>query len=235
MIAPRPRAILFDLFHTLVAVPPPGGDMGLSIAEALGMPERRAEVARRYYEDDVLDRCRGRVRDPHEMMRAVARGLDPAVADSAIALAVEHRRRRIDHGLIGVEPAFLSALDRLRAAGIATALVSDAGFDDIEAWHQSPLASRLDVTVFSCEVGVRKPDPSIYRCALEQVGVDARHALFVGDGGSDEHRGARAVGMRAVFVTRLLRQWWPEVIENRRAHADFVFEDVAAFVDALLE
>jgi hypothetical protein len=41
--------------------------------------------------------------------------------------------------------------------------------------------------------------------------------------------------MRAVFVTRLLRQWWPEVIENRRAHADFVFEDVAAFVDALLE
>jgi putative hydrolase of the HAD superfamily len=119
--------------------------------------------------------------------------------------------------------------------GIATALVSDAGFDDIEAWHQSPLASRLDVTVFSCEVGVRKPDPSIYRCALEQVGVDAPHALFVGDGGSDEHRGARAVGMRAVFVTRLLRQWWPEVIEGRRAHADFVFEDVAAFVDALLE
>ena len=78
--------------------------MGLSIAEALGMPERRAEVARRYYEDDVLDRCRGRVRDPYEMMRAVARGLDPGVADSAIALAVEHRRRRVEHGLIGVEP-----------------------------------------------------------------------------------------------------------------------------------
>lgn len=209
--------------------------MGMSIAEALGMPEHRAEVARRYYEDDVLDRCRGRVRDPYEMMRDVARGLDPGVSDSAIALAVEHRRRRVERGLIGVEPAFLSALDRVRAAGIATALVSDAGFDDIEAWHRSPLASRLDVTVFSCEVGVRKPDPAIYRCALQQVGVDARDALFVGDGGSDEHRGARAVGMRAVFVTRLLRQWWPEVVESRREHADFVFEDVAAFVGALLE
>lgn len=61
MITRGPRAILLDLFHTLVTVPPPGGEMGLSIAEALGMPERHAEVARRYYEDDVLDRCRGRV------------------------------------------------------------------------------------------------------------------------------------------------------------------------------
>jgi putative hydrolase of the HAD superfamily len=96
------------------------------------------------------------------------------------------------------------------------------------------LASRFDVTIFSCEVGIRKPDPPIYRAALEGLGVDARHALFVGDGGSDEHRGARAVGLRAVFVTHLVGRWWPQVIEPRRAHADFVVEDVAAFVDALL-
>jgi hypothetical protein len=40
--------------------------------------------------------------------------------------------------------------------------------------------------------------------------------------------------MRAVLVTRLVGQWWPEVIETRRTHADFVFDDVAVFVDALL-
>jgi putative hydrolase of the HAD superfamily len=234
MITPRPRAVLFDLFHTLVAPPPPGGALGGAIAEALGMPDRTADVARRYYEDDVLDRCRGRVRDPLEMMRAVAHALDPDVTDEAIALAVDHRRRHVERALIDVDPAFLSALDRLRAEGIGTALVSDAGFDDIEDWHRSPLASRFDVTIFSCEVGIRKPDPLIYRAALVRLGVDARHALFVGDGGSDEHRGARAVGMRAVLVTRLVARWWPAAIERRRAHADFVFDDVPAFVDALL-
>jgi hypothetical protein len=89
--ATPPRAVLFDLFHSLVAPPPPSGELGGAIAEALGMPDRTAELARRYYEDDVLDRCRGRVRDPIEMMRAVAHALDPDVSDDAIALAVEHR------------------------------------------------------------------------------------------------------------------------------------------------
>jgi FMN phosphatase YigB (HAD superfamily) len=57
--------------------------------------------------------------------------------------------------------------------------------------------------------------------------------LFVGDGGSDEHRGARAVGIRSVLVTRLLATWWPERVAERRTHADWEFEDVPAFVEAL--
>jgi hypothetical protein len=39
--------------------------------------------------------------------------------------------------------------------------------------------------------------------------------------------------MRTVLVTRLFSQWWPDKMEARRGLADFEFEDVAAFVDAL--
>jgi putative hydrolase of the HAD superfamily len=229
---PRPKAVLFDLFHTLASVSPPRPERGeRSVGEILGVCGD--EWARRYHDDDVLGRCVGRVRDAVDAMRRVARSIDPTVPDERIAQAVASRRRRFEEGLVDIEPAVLTALDRLRAAGVKTALVSDAGHDDVEAWARSPLVSRLDAVAFSYELGVRKPDRRIYEHALAAIGVDAREALFVGDGGSDEHRGARALGMGAVLVTRFYAAWRPTEIAARRPHADWEFADVAAFVEAL--
>jgi len=229
---PRPKAVLFDLFHTLACVPPTKHTGEKSVGEILGIST--AEWSRRYYEEDVLGRCVGRETDHLEAMRRVAHSIDPTVPEDRIVAAAESRRSRFERGLRGIEPAILSALDRLRDAGIRTALVSDAGADDVDAWPHCPLASRLDAVVFSFQLGARKPDRRIYEHALAAVDVHAGDALFVGDGGSDEHRGARAVGMKAVLVTRLYAMWSPEHIPARRPHADFEFEDVPEFVDAVL-
>jgi putative hydrolase of the HAD superfamily len=228
---PAPKAVLFDLFHTLANVPPPATVGEPTLPEILRVPT--AEFQRHYYDEDTLGRCLGRIHDDVEAMRLIARSIDPAVTEERILAAVESRRRRFEMALVGIETAILAALDRLAAAGIRTALVSDAGADDVASWVRSPLKERLDAAVFSYELGVRKPDPRIYRHALDAIGARPEETLFVGDGGSDEHRGARAVGMRPVLVTRFLRTWWPEKIEERRPHADWEFEDVAAFVDAL--
>jgi putative hydrolase of the HAD superfamily len=227
----RPKAVLFDLFHTLVCVPPPSFAGDLSVPEILGVSAK--EWQRLYYDEDVLGRCLGRVRDSVEAMRLVAHSIDPGVPEERILRAVESRRRRFERGLVAVEDSILTALETLRSAGIRTAIVSDAGADDVESWARSPLGSRVDATVFSYELGFRKPDPRIYRHALDSVDVPAVEAIFVGDGGSNEHAGARAVGMGTVLVTRLYASWWPERIDARRAHADWEFEDVPAFVDAL--
>jgi putative hydrolase of the HAD superfamily len=166
-------------------------------------------------------------------MRMVTHAIDPTVPEERILAAVQSRRRRFETGLIGIEDGILSALDRLRAAGIRTGLVSDAGADDVESWQRSPLRERFDAIVFSYQLGVRKPDARMYQRALDAVGARPADAIFVGDGGSDEHRGARAVGMRTVLVTRLAALWRPEAIAARRAHVDWEFEDVPAFVEAL--
>jgi putative hydrolase of the HAD superfamily len=223
--------VLFDLFHTLATVPPPATVGEPTIPEILGIPA--AEFQRKYYDDDTLGRCLGRIRDDVEAMRLIARSIDPAVPEERILAAAESRRRRFEAALISVESPILLALDRLAAAGVRTALVSDAGADDVASWSRSPLRERLDSVVFSYEIGVRKPDPRIYRRALDALDVRPHESIFVGDGGSDEHRGARAVGMRTVLVTRFLRTWWPDKVEERRPHADWEFEDVAAFVSAL--
>ena len=227
----RPKAVLFDLFHTLVCVPPPALVGEQTVPEILGVAPD--EWHRLYYHDDVLGRCLGRVLDGVEAMRLVTHSIDPTVDEERILAAVESRRRRFEIGLVEVEDAMLAALDRLRSAGIRTAIVSDAGADDVESWSRSPLGSRVDATFFSYRLGYRKPDPRIYLHALQAVGVPPADAIFVGDGGSDEHRGARAVGMGTVLVTKLYSIWAPQDIEARRPHADWEFEDVPAFVEAL--
>jgi putative hydrolase of the HAD superfamily len=227
----RPKAVLFDLFHTLVSVPKPSSVGELSVPEILGVSGD--EWQRRYYHDDILGRCLGRVRDGFEAMRLVTHSIDPTVDEEKIIAAVESRRRRFELGLVRVDPTILEALDRLRAEGIRTAIVSDAGADDVESWPRSPLRSRVDVTIFSYELGYRKPDPRIYLHALAALGVSANDAIFVGDGGSDEHNGARAVGMETVLVSRLYAIWAPHEIAARLPHADWHFEDVPAFVDQL--
>lgn len=228
---PRPNAVLFDLFHTLASVPSPALAGEAPVAHILGVPAD--EWQRRYHDDDILGRCLGRMVDSVEAMRIVTHSIDPTVSEERILAAVDSRRRRFEVGLVGIEDGILAALDRLRVAGIRTALVSDAGADDVECWQRSPLRERLDAIVFSYEVGVRKPDPRIYERALDAIHARPGDAIFVGDGGSDEHRGARAVGMKTVLVTRLRARWLPETIAACRVHADWEFEDVPAFVEAL--
>lgn len=228
---PVPKAILFDLFHTLASVPPPALAGEPPLSQILGVSG--ADWHRLYYDEDILGRCIGEVLDGVEAMRRVTHHLDPTVEEARILAAVESRRKRFEWGLVKIERPILDALDRLRTAGIKCVLVSDAGADDVESWERSPLRPRLDATVFSYQLGVRKPDPRIYAHALNSVGVRAEEALFVGDGGSDEHRGARAVGIPSVLVTRLLEVYWPERVAERRALADWEFVDVPAFVKAL--
>ena len=92
-------------------------------------------------------------------------------------------------------------LDSLRDRNLKTGLVSNA-FDpgwllrnDLE---RMGLAERLDVAVFSSEVGKRKPHPSIFEAALGPLGIEPREALFVGDSLYHDVGGAGALGMTTV-------------------------------------
>jgi putative hydrolase of the HAD superfamily len=92
-------------------------------------------------------------------------------------------------------------LDSLRERGLRTGLVSNA-FDPGWLLHNDlermGLAERLDVAVFSSEVGKRKPHEAIFTAALESLGVEAQRALFVGDRRFEDIRGAKETGMATV-------------------------------------
>jgi HAD superfamily hydrolase (TIGR01509 family) len=89
-------------------------------------------------------------------------------------------------------------LETLRDRGLKVGLVSNA-FDPPALLHrdleQLGVAERLDVAVFSSEIGRRKPDPAIFERAIETLGVAADRTLFVGDTLATDVAGAAALGM----------------------------------------
>jgi HAD superfamily hydrolase (TIGR01549 family) len=92
-------------------------------------------------------------------------------------------------------------LDSLRDRGLKVGLVSNAKdpgwllHDDLA---RMGLADRLDVAVFSSEVGKRKPHPLIFESALERLGVDPAETVFVGDSRYADVLGAKRLGMTTV-------------------------------------
>ena len=100
-------------------------------------------------------------------------------------------------------PASLSRalLDALRVRGLKTGLVSntmDPRWLLLRDLDEQRLSYRLDVIVFSSDIGIRKPRPEIFHRALDELGATPDRALFVGDRLIADIRGARDVGMQTV-------------------------------------
>jgi len=92
----------------------------------------------------------------------------------------------------------LETLKALKSRGSKIGLISDCSSEVPAVWEKTSLAPMIDVTVFSCTAGIRKPDPRIYRMAMERLGVEPESCLYVGDGGSQELTGALNAGMYPV-------------------------------------
>jgi len=105
---------------------------------------------------------------------------------------------------VRLDPEAPQILAWLGAHGIKRGVCSNAPFPPEMMRRQvdtNGVGEMVDAIVFSSEVGRRKPAPEMYRAALDAIGVDARHTLFVGDRVREDYEGPRALGMRAVILT----------------------------------
>jgi putative hydrolase of the HAD superfamily len=219
----KKRVILFDLFFTLID---PLKDRLFQESEYAVLQVERGEFEG-WNEIDYDMRASGKIRGPYEVFRHIVRG--QAIDEALLLRAAHARMERIRRALCGVEEQKLALLKKLRDLGFRIGLVSNADDMDIHHWQSSPLRSCFDQTIFSCEVGLLKPDPRIYRLALERLGLEAARpgeklsprCFYVGDGGHEELRGAGEAGMTTALTTEYITQIWPEKIPALRQHADY--------------
>jgi putative hydrolase of the HAD superfamily len=190
------RAVLFDFFGTLTTAVH-RGPAHANIARWLGCdPERFAAELDRSFRV----RARGGYGPPADALRRVTRraGGRPSERRIAVALSARSAAVRADTRL---RPDAVPVLAALRDTGIPTGLISDCGPELPLFMSTLPVAPLLSTCVYSVEVGVCKPHPRIYLTACARLGVEPHDCLYVGDGGSRELTGARALGMIAVRLT----------------------------------
>ena len=196
------RAVIFDLWDTLA-------DFDLDGARAA---ERRIAV---------------RAGIPHDRFRELWRAQDKAryvgsvadafrtigVAEELVPELVEVRMEVARRALVPRAGA-VETLHALRERGTQLGLISVCSDEVPALWDETEFAGLFDSTVFSCSVGLTKPDPRIYRLACDELGVEPRDCVFVGDGANDELAGAERAGMRAVLIHRAGEEpFWDEVKE----------------------
>ena len=141
-----------------------------------------------------MDRERGVFRTIEENIRHVCQRLE-IQRDASQVMATAELRLDLYRRSLVPRPGSVETLSALRSAGFRIGLVSNASAQTDELWRETSMAPLVDVPIFSCKVGMSKPDPRIYRLAFEGLELEADTCLFVGDGGSGELEGARSGGV----------------------------------------
>jgi putative hydrolase of the HAD superfamily len=203
--SPRLRALFFDAGNTLLQIN--YADVSACLA-GLGIPATPEAVARAEY--------RARVKlDPHlapgastedrMVFRLYVGYLLEAlgVTDDALVSDVYQWVREYNPP-VGLwnqpDSTAPSLLDRLKTEGYRLGVISNSNGSVRSILEETGLASRLDFILDSAVVGVEKPDPRIFRMALEEVKVSPKEAAYIGDLYSVDVLGSRRVGMTAVLL-----------------------------------
>jgi len=194
--------VIFDLWETLV---------DYDQAAGRAFQDRVAERLGRDPDEFAALWLEGRPSRESGTLREYLLGIGVAdeLVDEVVAL-----RRDSTRILLAPRPGAVETVVELRRRGYRLGLITVCSEDVPDVLGETAFADLFDVTVFSCSVGLRKPDPRIYRLACEELGVEPADALFVGDGANDELAGAERVGMRAVLIHRAGEEPpWDEVRE----------------------
>jgi len=241
---PAVRAVVFDLGHTLwdfapakdarslgvlrfhallegtlgESVPPPG-----KLDRALGL------ALDRWMEDWGSDRLE---QPPTECLVREALELAGLAAPEGLLERLTATVFGEDIDMPVVEPDTLAALASLHGRGVVMGCVTNTVLLEggiLEMLRRLGLVRYLDSVVVSSAMSYRKPHASLFRRALDELGVAPHEAVFVGDRLVDDVGGAKAVGMRAV-LTHHYRQ---EPLEGARVAPDAVIRRLSELPAAI--
>ncbi|HWJ82983.1 MAG TPA: HAD-IA family hydrolase [Nocardioides sp.] len=189
------RACLIDVFDTVLSVDFAQHNAGLANHAGVDPAAFTAALV-----DGWLHLIMDGRTSIEEALTGILHDLGSPIAGDALEGLVRADERLL-HDLHVLHDDAVPFLETLRAADIRTAFVSNCSSNTRPLLTALGLADLVDDLVLSCEVGAAKPEPAIYRVALDRLGVSAAESVFV-----DDQRafcdGASALGIEAVLIDR---------------------------------
>jgi putative hydrolase of the HAD superfamily len=240
----RIRAVVFDLFYTLVhpGSYPGGGDRVAWLAEMLSVDASALRARWDAFEPalEAGEGGRGGAQVEEDRRGPELAWLEEAAAGLSVPTIGADDLARIEadwdltrrEALLDPPAETLRALAGLRKREIPLGLLSNTHALELRSWKRSPLAEFFDVAAFSHEIGVCKPDRAAYEHVLTRLGVPAASAAYVGDGTSSELAGAKAAGFGLVVLAeRAPALLNPGALPRLRAQADVAVSSLAEVAD----
>ncbi len=194
------EAILFDFGGTLDSDGEHWLDRTYQLYASAGLDLPFPEIKRAFYEADAL--CHG---DP----KVASFGLRPLMKYlvhlqfKALDLEADAKEQEFVEMFCGKSEWFLRRnallLSRFRQR-YRLGLVSNFYGNLATLCKEAGLAESLDVILDSAQIGISKPDPGIFRTALERLRLDPGKVIFVGDSYERDMIPARELGMKTIWL-----------------------------------
>jgi putative hydrolase of the HAD superfamily len=205
MSSGKMRVIFFDVHDTLIYCPLSPAKIVVQLLAELGVPLTLATVEALYPNPRELEKLRTQAkgREDEFWLSFNAQILHRlGISDPEGALARHLMQGFKDVRWWDVFPDVKPTLLDLRSAGYRLGVIANAT-DLLEGRlaHLS-LTSYFETLTYSQEAGAEKPDPEIFRIALDRTRCPAEEALHVGDRYREDIQGAQAAGIRAILLDR---------------------------------
>jgi putative hydrolase of the HAD superfamily len=211
--APVVDAVTFDFWHTIVA--PTADDPDdprddrwngvLTTLQGAGVEVTREQLDHSFarlfevYEQRWIDNQIYTAVDAVDFLLELHQAdVDQSVKDSLVATFQGSSSGDIPQ----LTPNLAEALARIDEAGIKIGIICDVGLTPSSRLREylegHGVLQHFDHWSFSDEVGVYKPDPVIFRHALEGLGIAPDRAAHIGDLRRTDVAGAKDMGMLAI-------------------------------------
>lgn len=190
------QAVIFDLFGTLVETCP-RDELERMLERLASLTGVSFEELRTLWYETYAERSSGVHPDSETYLAGLLWRLGVQATTVQLRTASEIRLD-LFRRLLVPRPDAISTLQTLRERGIKLGLISDCSWEVPQLWSETLMALYIPRPVFSCDVGLTKPDRRIYQLACRWLESEPSLCLFVGDGGSRELTGAVAAGLQAI-------------------------------------
>lgn len=193
----KPRAVIFDLFGTIVdGFAASSAGYQEQFAAVLGVPNDQLAQHWRQLTDR---RTLGEFQTVEESIEHVCGLIGASVTAKQMMRAVEIRLQ-LTRSALTPKPDAIATLAQLRTNGLKIGLLSNCSVEIPIVWPDTPFAEWFDATVFSARERIKKPAREIYHIACDRLGVDPQACVYVADGENFELTAAKEVGMRPVLI-----------------------------------
>jgi len=209
------KAFVFDLFGTLVNVFEKQVYNSL-IEEMSNTLNIDYEDFYKFWNIDTYDeRMIGKYNNIYENIESILEKNNLVRLDKDILNAVKIRSIFVKKSMELHRECLFDTLANIKERGFKIGLISDCSPDVPEVWDSLKYSKYFDSVIFSCEVGMKKPDPKIYQKSVQGLNVSFDECYYIGDGGSNELTGAHSVGMHSILIKS-------EADEKKDVHKKYV-------------
>lgn len=209
------KTVCFDFFNTLVRYEPSREDTYVAICGEFGITvdartlSKSLPVADKYWRDENR-RSNIDNRSKEDQMAFWAQYITlvlketGTVINTQTALSIMARMRQFNWEFALFDDS-LETLRILKSRSLKIGLISNVGKEMQDNYTKLGIQPYLDFTVTSFEVGCDKPDPKIFRIAIDKAKVKPEEILYIGDQYDQDILGARNVNIKSILIDR--RGW----------------------------